>query len=40
MGIIWIILIGLVAGLIARFLSPGPNNPALATWTSDWLVPA
>jgi uncharacterized membrane protein YeaQ/YmgE (transglycosylase-associated protein family) len=28
MGIIWIILIGLVAGLIARFLSPGPNNPA------------
>ena len=28
MGIIWIILIGLVAGLIARWLSPGPNNPA------------
>jgi uncharacterized membrane protein YeaQ/YmgE (transglycosylase-associated protein family) len=28
MGIIWIIMIGLVAGLIARFLSPGPNNPA------------
>jgi uncharacterized membrane protein YeaQ/YmgE (transglycosylase-associated protein family) len=27
MGIIWIILIGLVAGIIARMLSPGPNNP-------------
>jgi len=28
MGIIWIILIGFVAGLIARWLSPGPNNPS------------
>ncbi len=28
MGIIWIILIGCVAGLIARWLSPGPNNPS------------
>jgi uncharacterized membrane protein YeaQ/YmgE (transglycosylase-associated protein family) len=27
MGILWIILIGFVAGLIARVLSPGPNNP-------------
>ena len=27
MGIIWIILIGFVAGLIARWLSPGPNTP-------------
>jgi uncharacterized membrane protein YeaQ/YmgE (transglycosylase-associated protein family) len=26
-GIIWIAIIGFVAGLIARFLSPGPNNP-------------
>ena len=26
-GIIWIIVVGLVAGIIARFLSPGPNNP-------------
>jgi uncharacterized membrane protein YeaQ/YmgE (transglycosylase-associated protein family) len=25
-GIIWIIVIGFVAGLIARFLAPGPNN--------------
>src|SRR6476661_10266437 len=27
MGIIWIILIGFVAGLIARWISPGPNTP-------------
>ena len=27
MGIVWIILIGFVAGIIARLLSPGPNNP-------------
>ena len=26
-NIIWIILIGFIAGLIARWLSPGPNNP-------------
>ena len=26
-GIIWIAIIGLFAGLIARFLLPGPNNP-------------
>jgi uncharacterized membrane protein YeaQ/YmgE (transglycosylase-associated protein family) len=26
-GILWIILVGFVAGIIARFLSPGPNNP-------------
>jgi uncharacterized membrane protein YeaQ/YmgE (transglycosylase-associated protein family) len=26
-GIIWIIVIGFVAGLVARMLSPGPNNP-------------
>jgi uncharacterized membrane protein YeaQ/YmgE (transglycosylase-associated protein family) len=28
MGILWIILIGLIAGVIARMLSPGPNNPS------------
>ena len=28
MGILWTIIIGFVAGLIARFLSPGPNNPS------------
>ena len=27
MNILWIIIIGFVAGLIARFLAPGPNNP-------------
>jgi uncharacterized membrane protein YeaQ/YmgE (transglycosylase-associated protein family) len=27
-GIIWIIVVGLVAGIIARILSPGPNNPS------------
>jgi uncharacterized membrane protein YeaQ/YmgE (transglycosylase-associated protein family) len=26
-GIIWIIIVGFVAGTIARFLSPGPKNP-------------
>ncbi len=28
MDILWIIIIGLVAGLIARVLAPGPNNPS------------
>ena len=28
MHIVWMIIIGFVAGLIARFLAPGPNNPA------------
>jgi uncharacterized membrane protein YeaQ/YmgE (transglycosylase-associated protein family) len=27
-GIIWIIVVGFVAGVIARMLSPGPNNPS------------
>lgn len=27
-GILWIILVGFVAGIIARFLSPGPNKPS------------
>jgi uncharacterized membrane protein YeaQ/YmgE (transglycosylase-associated protein family) len=26
--ILWTIIIGFVAGIIARLLSPGPNNPA------------
>jgi uncharacterized membrane protein YeaQ/YmgE (transglycosylase-associated protein family) len=26
-NIIWIIVIGFVAGIIGRFLSPGPNRP-------------
>jgi len=28
MSILWIVIIGFIAGLIARFLSPGPNNPS------------
>ncbi|HVV40547.1 MAG TPA: GlsB/YeaQ/YmgE family stress response membrane protein [Nitrobacter sp.] len=27
-GILWIIIVGFVAGIIARILSPGPNNPS------------
>ena len=27
MHILWIIIIGFVAGIIARILAPGPNNP-------------
>src|SRR5262245_38725395 len=27
MHILWIIIVGFVAGIIARFLAPGPNNP-------------
>ena len=27
-NIIWIVVVGFVAGIIARFLSPGPNNPS------------
>ena len=28
MGILWIVLIGFCAGIVARFLAPGPNNPS------------
>jgi uncharacterized membrane protein YeaQ/YmgE (transglycosylase-associated protein family) len=28
MGILWIIVIGFVAGIVARLLAPGPNKPA------------
>jgi uncharacterized membrane protein YeaQ/YmgE (transglycosylase-associated protein family) len=27
-GLIWIIVVGFIAGIIARMLSPGPNNPS------------
>ena len=27
MSIIWTIIIGFVAGVIAKFLKPGPNDP-------------
>lgn len=28
MNLLWIILIGFIAGLIARLLAPGPNTPS------------
>lgn len=28
MGILWTIVIGFIAGIVARFLSPGPHNPS------------
>ena len=28
MGILWIILIGFLAGIVARLISRGPNNPS------------
>ena len=28
MSILWTIIIGFIAGVIAKFLSPGPNNPS------------
>src|SRR4051812_43400524 len=27
-NILWIVVVGFVAGIIARMLSPGPNNPS------------
>ena len=27
-GILWVIVVGFAAGIIARLLSPGPNNPS------------
>ena len=28
MGILWTIIIGFIAGLIAKFIMPGPNEPS------------
>ena len=28
MGIIWTIIIGFIAGIIAKFIMPGPNEPS------------
>lgn len=28
MGIIWTIIVGFVAGVIAKFIMPGPNEPS------------
>lgn len=27
-GLLWIILVGFVAGILARMISPGPNKPS------------
>lgn len=27
-GIIWVIIVGFIAGVIAKFISRGPNNPS------------
>jgi uncharacterized membrane protein YeaQ/YmgE (transglycosylase-associated protein family) len=27
-GILWIILVGFVAGILAKLIMPGPNNPS------------
>ena len=27
-GLLWIVVVGFIAGLIARWLAPGPNNPS------------
>jgi uncharacterized membrane protein YeaQ/YmgE (transglycosylase-associated protein family) len=27
-GLLWIVVVGFVAGIIARLLSPGPNEPS------------
>jgi uncharacterized membrane protein YeaQ/YmgE (transglycosylase-associated protein family) len=34
MSIVWIILIGFIAGIIARWISPLPNNPSGFLMTS------
>jgi len=26
-AMLWVLIVGFVAGILARFLSPGPNNP-------------
>jgi len=28
MGLLWIVVIGFVAGIVARLLAPGPNKPS------------
>jgi uncharacterized membrane protein YeaQ/YmgE (transglycosylase-associated protein family) len=27
-GLLWIIVVGFIAGIVARMMSPGPNNPS------------
>jgi uncharacterized membrane protein YeaQ/YmgE (transglycosylase-associated protein family) len=28
MGILWVVIIGFIAGIIAKLIAPGPNNPS------------
>ena len=39
-GILWIIVVGFIAGIIARLLSPGPNNPSGFILTTATLIAA
>ena len=46
MGILWTIIIGFIAGVIAKFLMPGPNEPSgfiltaiLASWADRRHLP-
>ncbi len=39
-GIIWVIIVGFIAGIIAKFLSPGPNNPSGFILTTVLASPA
>lgn len=34
MGIIWTIIIGFIAGIIAKFIMPGKNEPQGFIWTA------
>jgi uncharacterized membrane protein YeaQ/YmgE (transglycosylase-associated protein family) len=34
MGIIWTIIIGFIAGIIAKFIMPGRNEPQGFIWTA------
>ena len=43
MGILWTIVIGFVAGIIAKLIHPGPNEPSgfilttvLGSWVLSW----
>lgn len=36
MGILWTIIIGFVAGIVAKFLHPGPNEPSGFILTKFW----
>jgi uncharacterized membrane protein YeaQ/YmgE (transglycosylase-associated protein family) len=39
MGILWTIVIGFLAGVIAKFIMPGPNEPSgfVGAFVATWL---